>query len=252
MKNLEDYLYYEEKDPDLKIYCGDCLEIMPLLPKVDLVVTDPPYEVGAKGCGLAGDRQYLKDITSAEIDRGFDEAILNRFDNWFCFCSRKQLKKIITLAEVRNWMLLTWNKPNPTPLTNNNYLPDKEYFIHSYQPGRLFGSYKDKSTYVIHPVNQNEFGHPTVKPVSLITKCITLGSQIDDLILDPFLGSGTTLVACKELNRNGIGIEINEKYCEIAVKRLKATCKPLFTDVSGARKSSTKENGQSDTQLFAV
>ena len=46
MKKLEDYLYYEEKNPDLKIYCGDCLEILPLLPKVDLVVTDPPYGIG--------------------------------------------------------------------------------------------------------------------------------------------------------------------------------------------------------------
>jgi DNA modification methylase len=71
VKKLEDYLYYEEENPSLKIYCGDCLEILPLLPKVDLVVTDPPYEVGAKGCGLAGNRQYLKDITSAKIDHSY-------------------------------------------------------------------------------------------------------------------------------------------------------------------------------------
>lgn len=224
---------------------------MPLLPKVDLVLTDPPYEVGAKGCGLAGDRKYLKDITEAEIDYGFDESILGRFSNWFCFCSRKQLIKIISLAEVRNWMLLTWNKPNPTPLTNNNYLPDKEYIIHSYESGRLFGSYKDKATYFIHPVNQNAFDHPTVKPTGLILKCLSLGSEEGDLILDPFLGSGTTLVACKELNRNGIGIEISDKYCEIAKKRLKATCKPLFTDVSGASGNSKGKETQNAT-LFDV
>lgn len=63
MKKLSDYLYYEEKDPDLKIYCGDCLEIMPLLEKVDLVLTDPPYGIDyggllkGKGNGRGGGRQ---------------------------------------------------------------------------------------------------------------------------------------------------------------------------------------------------
>lgn len=62
MKKLEDYLYYEEKDPDLKIYCGDCLEIMPLLPKVDLVVTSPPYNFDS-GSGL-GNKGYLDNKSS--------------------------------------------------------------------------------------------------------------------------------------------------------------------------------------------
>ena len=68
--------------------------------------------------------------------------------------------------------------------------------------------------------------HPTQKPVSLIVWCISFLS--DGTILDPFLGSGTTLVACKELNRNGIGIEISPKYCEIAKKRLQNTTGSLF------------------------
>jgi DNA modification methylase len=88
--------------------------------------------------------------------------------------------------------------------------------------------------------------HPTQKPKEVMSWAIGLSPE-SNTVLDPFLGSGTTLIACKELNRNGIGIEISEKYCEIAKNRLRATCKPLFTDVSSAKKSSKKENEQEDT-----
>ena len=70
--------------------------------------------------------------------------------------------------------------------------------------------------------------HPTQKPVKLMNYVLQNYSERDQTVLDPFLGSGTTLVACKELNRNGIGIEISEKYCAIAKQRLKATTKSLF------------------------
>ncbi len=187
---------------------------------MDLVLTDPPYLVGAKGCGLAGDRKYLKDITTQNLDVGFDISILNSFDNLFCFCGKQQLVDLLNLFNDRTWMLLTWNKPNPTPLTNNNYLPDTEYIIHTWKSGRLFGEYKDKSRYIVHPVEQNDFDHPTVKPIPIVAKLIRLGSIEGEIILDPFMGSGTTLRAAKDLGRKAIGIEIEEKYCEIAAKRL--------------------------------
>jgi len=204
-----------------RLYHGDCLEILPEIEPVDLVLTDPPYIVGAKGCGLAGDRQYLHDITENSLDVGFILSILDNFNNWFCFCAKEQLVEIISKANIRNWMILTWNKTNPTPLTNNNYLPDTEYIIHSYEKGRLFGSYKDKSRYCINPVWKNNYNHPTVKPSFIIMKCLNLGSQKGDLILDPFLGSGTTAIAAERLGRRWIGIEKELKYCEIAKQRIK-------------------------------
>uniref|UniRef100_A0A6M3X9N3 Putative methyltransferase n=3 Tax=viral metagenome TaxID=1070528 RepID=A0A6M3X9N3_9ZZZZ len=215
---LSKYEYYRTENGVL--YCGDCLEIMPHLEPVDLVLTDPPYIVGAKECGLAGDRKYLHDITDAEIDKGFDSKILNGFKNWFCFCAKDQLVEIIQKATIRNWMIITWNKTNPTPLTNNNYLPDTEYIIHSYEKGRLFGKYKDKSRFAFTPVEKNNLEHPTVKPVSLISRFVVLGSIERETILDPFIGSGTTAVACERLNRRWIGIEIEEKYCAIAKQRI--------------------------------
>src|SRR3990167_2253339 len=122
--------YYEE--PGITIYHGDCRDILPNLDTVDLVLTDPPYLVGAKGCGLAGDRAYLRSITSQELDRGFDSALLDGFENWFCFCGKQQLAELLGRVKEKTWMLITWNKPNPTPLTNHNYLPDTEYIIHCF------------------------------------------------------------------------------------------------------------------------
>jgi DNA modification methylase len=210
--------YYEESG--ITIYHADCRDVLPSLPRPDLVVTDPPYVVGAKGCGLAGDRQYLKDITSDRLDLGFDLATLSGFSNWFCFCGKQQLPEMLQFVNGKTWMLVTWNKPNPTPLTNNNYLPDTEYIVHVWERGRLFGEYGDKSRFIVWPVEQNSLPHPTVKPVEIVAKCIRLGSKAGDLVLDPFMGSGTTLIAARHLGRQAIGIEIEERYCELAVRRL--------------------------------
>ena len=105
-----------------QVICGDCLEVMKHIPNksIDLVLTDPPYIVGAKGRGLAGDRKYLHTITDKKLDSGFDSSLLNQFSDWFCFCGKQQLLEILNLAQNENWMLITWGKTNPTPLTNNN------------------------------------------------------------------------------------------------------------------------------------
>ena len=204
------------------LICADCREVLPLLEagSVDLVLTDPEYEIVAAGAGMGARRKYLADI-NGHLDGGFDPAILSGFRNWFVFCGKDQLVDVISAASSNGrWMLLTWNKPNPTPLVNANYLPDTEYIVHSFQPCRLFGEYADKSRFIVHPVVKNGFNHPTVKPLFVIRKLLTLGTEEGDLVLDPFLGSGTTLRACKDLGRRGIGCEIEEKYCEIAARRL--------------------------------
>ena len=209
-----------------ELWHGDCREVLPLLPPVDLVLTDPPYQISAASGGIGGRRQYLTDIRG-NIDKGFDVSLLKRFENWFVFCGKEQLPTMFGLVDGKRWMLITWNKPNPTPLVNNNYLPDTEYIFHCFEPGRLFGEYRDRSRFIVYPVEQNRFDHPTIKPLSVINKLINLGSQEGDIILDPFMGSGTTLRAAKDLGRKAIGIEIEEKYCEIAVKRLAQEVLPL-------------------------
>lgn len=212
--------YYKTDNGTL--YHGDCFEIMSELEPVDLVLTDPPYDIHAgKGGGCFGDRKHLVE-TGGFTDSGCDHSFLNNFKNWFCFCSLKQLNGLLSLASQRNRMhLITWCKPNPVPTCNNKYLPDVEYVVHGFSKGRLFGGYKDKSSFSITNCGNKKTIHPNEKPVELIQKLIISGSQEGDVVIDPFLGSGTTAIACERLNRKWIGIEKEEKYCEIAAKRIK-------------------------------
>ena len=216
--------YYQ--DGAATIYHGDCREVLPEMPMCDLVVTDPPYKLTAAGGGIGAQRSYMKSI-EGKLDGGFDVGLLDRFPNWFCFCGKDQLPELLRAASSGRWMLLTWNKPNPTPLTNNNYLPDTEYIVHRFEPGRLFGDYADKSRFIVYPVEKNPYAHPTVKPLRIIEKCMNLGSQRGQTVLDPFMGTGTTLVAAKLLGRKGVGIEIEERWCETAAKRLRQEVLPL-------------------------
>ena len=212
--------YYSTSD--IAIYHGDCREVLPYLPPCDLLLTDPPYKIVATGGGICGNgrRRYLDDI-SGFTDGGFDNTILDTFGNWMCFCSKSQLiDLLVKAARLPRWMLVTWNKPNPTPLVNGCYLPDTEYIVHGFQSGRCFGEYRHKPRFIVYPAQQGNL-HPNEKPLTVIEKLIAVGSLPGELILDPFMGSGTTLVAAKLLGRKAIGIEIEERYCEIAVNRLR-------------------------------
>jgi site-specific DNA-methyltransferase (adenine-specific) len=115
-------------------------------------------------------------------------------------------------------MLVTWNKPNPTPLSNGNYLPDTEYVVHAFQPSRCFGEFRDKSRFIVYPAQQHNL-HPNEKPLAVVSKMILVGTAEGQTILDPFAGSCTTARAAKDLGRKCVCIEREEKYCEIGAKR---------------------------------
>ena len=211
--------YYDHDG--ITIYHGDCREILPPLEPVDLVLTDPPYDIVATGGGIAPRRPYLAEIKGF-TDGGFDVEILNGISNWMVFCAKSQLAELITLATNNGgrWMLLTWNKPDPVPLVNGNYLPDTEYVVHAFQSGCLHGSYRDRARFIVHPTNSTKNLHPNEKPLPIMKKLVNLGSSEGSTILDPFMGSGTTLRAAKDLGRKAIGIEIEERYCEVAANRM--------------------------------
>ena len=120
--------------------------------------------------------------------------------------------------------ILTWNKTNPTPMTNNVFLPDIEYCLYFREKGvKLNDGYQLKSKWYESPINKldkEKYKHPTIKPLNLVKRHILHTTQENDLILDPFSGSGTTCVAAKELNRRFIGIEINKEYHKISLDRL--------------------------------
>ena len=218
-----------------KIYNIDCLEFMRSMPdkSVDLVVTDPPYEIATKGGGL-GKRPVYENGALGKISQGFDvEATLEQIArvckkiNIFIFCSTKQKPRIMNWGYDRgcNVAELFWHKPNAAPFTNNTFKSDVENIIYIREKGIKI---KGASKLFTHNASKSKYGHPTEKPLELIKKYILIGSNDGDTVLDPFMGSGTTAVACKELNRNFIGCEIESKYCEIAEKRLRETVKGLF------------------------
>lgn len=221
-----------------KITCGDCYELIKQLPNksVDCVYTDIPYLYVNGGVGhsemcerTARKKQELKDISN-----GIDYSILDEFKrvlkkvNIFIWCSKMQLLDIMNWGgEQYNQDLLVWCKSNPTPQTNNVWLPDLEYCVQIREKGvPLNDGYDLKSKYYISPANKNDkdlFNHPTIKPLPLVERHILHATQPNDIVLDTFMGSGTTAVACQETNRQFIGFEISQKWCDIANNRLQKT-----------------------------
>src|SRR5574344_116301 len=217
---------------------GDCLEVMKDIPdnSIDLVVIDPPYELETQiGGGFFRNsnekrRKYQDEIES--MMTGISEQLLDilcnkmKKVNMYIFCSRTQMLTLLNYANKNNfsWNLLTWHKTNPIPTCNNKYLNDTEYIVFMREKGvQVFGNYHTKKSYFITPVNKKEkqlYGHPTIKPLDIIENLIINSSLENDTVLDCFMGSGTTGVACKKLNRNFIGIELSEEYYNIAVRRI--------------------------------
>ena len=227
MKKLSDYIYYEE--PAGVIYCGDCLKILPLLSPVDLVLTDPPYELDTTSpsynskimsLGKYHSKEY-KELCSGYDRAGFYRAIIKLCNplNMFMFCSNKQLLKTLSQWDKYNTTVLVWHKNNAPPFANGVWANDIEYIVHIREKGAVFqGGSLLKRKVKTHPIVIGS--HPTEKPMVILSQFLQIGSNPADLILDPFLGSGTTALAAKQLGRKFIGIEISETYCKIARDRL--------------------------------
>lgn len=221
------------------VYCGDCLEILKDVPdkSIDLLVTDPPYELGKnKGGGLYHKREWLKNVSKANLDNFNPHEFLNiikpklKIFNAYIFCSKELLVDYINFCQENGykWDILIMAKNNPIPTKNNKYLSDKEYILFIRESGAYFNNNLPFESYFsVKRVNvkPSTFGHPTEKQESIIKSFIEVSSKENDLILDPFLGSGTTAVACLNTNRKFIGIEKEKKYCEISENRIKDTLK---------------------------
>lgn len=226
---------------DLK--CGDCLELIKNIPdeSIDMILADPPYEFRKEdngGGGMLKTRKYDKEIITKlgsknKLDCGITKDFLEETKRIFkkgynavYFCNQHQLEMYINFANKNNYRfnVLVWCKTNPTPLCNNKYLDDLEFQIQiKSKDYKIGGEYKTKSKFYVSQINKKDkkkYMHPTVKPLELIEKFIINHSNEKDIILDPFMGSGSTGVACKHLNRNFIGIELDKEYFEIAKKRI--------------------------------
>jgi site-specific DNA-methyltransferase (adenine-specific) len=204
--------YYQ--DSFATIYHGDCREILPQLPKVDLVLTDPPYGLGARlhDGGTWSTNPIYDAMLQWDLKPVDDDLILEAI-------SKAELSIVwggnyFRLPPSMAW--LAWRKTESMPT-----LADFELaWSNADFPAKLFQERRNPD---------GKRTHPTQKPESLMAWCIqyATGRRTVATILDPFMGSGTTLVAAKQLGRKSIGIELEEKYCEIAARRLQQEYLPL-------------------------
>ena len=199
--------YYSDKW--VAIAHADCREILPDLPKVDLVLTDPPYGIGSIGGSNIVRVNKYKPIVGD--DKPFDPSFLLTIgSNQIIWGANYFADK---LPSSKGW--IAWDKKLKNGWDDN--FSDIELAWTSFnKPAKC---YRLLYMGLIQEHNREKRVHPTQKPVELFMWVITNYSIKEDIIFDPFLGSGTTVRAAKNLRRKSIGIEIEERYCEIAAKR---------------------------------
>lgn len=220
-----------------KIYMENCLEGLKDIDteSIDLIVTDPPYICAAENAktGL-GPRKFLNEINPISYGINEEKKFLEecmrvmKNPNIYIWCSVSQMRSYMDFFGDYDCSadILMWHKTNPIPLCNNKYLSDTEYCLFFHKNAKLYGDYESSKKYWITTINKEDkrkYGHPTVKPLNIIESIIRNSSRPGDVVLDPFLGSGTTAVAAVNTDRKYIGFEIEPTYYSTAHARINAT-----------------------------
>lgn len=231
------------------LYLGDCREILPLLPKVDAVVTDPPYSISLSGSSGSFTRLNNKGTRALSFFDGDTDwptmtanvvaslvlSIASRPPSVYCWCGHRQFGPIIAALEDAGYStrFLIWKKKCPAPAPpRSGWQSGAELCIYGYLPGRhfadgMFNNVLDSDSFRFGQPGKED--HPTQKPLATIAPLLWVSSVLGNTILDPFMGSGTTGVACVKLGRKFIGVEIEPKYFDIACRRIReAYAQPDF------------------------
>lgn len=225
---------------------GDCLELIKQIPSnsVDLILIDPPYEISrptnfqsGEETGRDTDRfrismdfgEWDKNFTGLEVVIKEGYRILRQGGTMICFYDLwkiETLKNLYDRNKFKQVRFIEWMKTNPVPINSKiNYLTNaREVAVSAIKGSKpTFNSSYDNGLYS-YPIcaGKERTIHPTQKPLSLITDLVLKHSNEGDVVLDCFMGSGTTGVACKNTNREFIGMELDEKYYKVACERLGA------------------------------
>ena len=225
-----------EKIGDCTLYHGDCLEIMPTLQPVDLAVFDPPYKLTPGGNTNGGMRgkfsQKEYDNSGSIVDCSIDWAdfmphafnALKDNAHAYVMANNRHIQNMLNSAENAGFKfhnMLVWNKGTAT--ANRWYMKNLEFTGFFYKgKARMIN---DCGSIQLHKVpNVINAKHPTEKPHELMIIYIENSSNIGDIVLDPFMGSGTTGVAASRIGRKFIGIELNEEYFDLACERISRAC----------------------------
>ena len=215
--------YYSHKG--IVIYHGDCRDIVPQLDqKIDCIITDPPYGINYQSRKLSNketrcSKTKYEQIKTTGDNKKFDPNFLLDFKvPTILFGANYYSSKLPDLA---SWIV--WDKRKDPKFYGKNTFADCELiWCSDNKPARMYQQIWNGIIREGEESGKKDTGrkHPMQKPVRLMQYCVNRISKRDQLILDPFMGSGTTLLAAKRLQRKAIGIEIEESYCEIAAKRL--------------------------------
>jgi len=284
--------YFESDDRRFRLYRGDCLDLLPRIPaeSVDLIFADPPYFLSNDGITCHAGRMV-------SVNKGrWDKSKGPLADHEFCLQWLAECRRIVKptgsvwvsgtmhvihsvgFAMQRLGMKLlndiTWVKPNPPPTLSCRYFThatetvlwarksEKARHTFNYHLMKaLAGGKQMKSVWDIGapPKDEKVFGkHPTQKPVALLERIVAASSDENDLVLDPFTGSGTTGIAAARLDRQFVGIECEQKYLRVAQKRyeleyVQSGPSPLLAMERSQAQESTekkKRKAQSKTQTL--
>lgn len=237
----------EDNSSKMQLYNDDCLEILKTISdgSIDLVITDPPYRMnhttgGNKNIGMnnrwQGNIKAGNTVMNFNIDIKFSDwlpevyRVLKNSGHCYIFCNDKNVQELLndaTKIGFRESNILVWIKNNACP--NRYYMKNCEFVLFLYKGAtKPIADMSSKAAFACDNINGKDKHHPTEKPVEILKSFITNSSNIEDTVLDPFMGSGSTGVACMQTNRQFIGIEIDKNYFDVAQKRI--TNKTVSTD----------------------
>lgn len=221
-----------------RLMCGDSTkeeDVAKLMNgnKADMVFTDPPYDMsmGGQGCfksSMGNCKERIDNIIN------FDPYVISYLANmdiptYYICTSKDGIPKYMDIFKEHNFNILVWCKTNPVPFTAGTFLPDIEYIMYFSKKGKKIwnNSLKPTDTYKKYYISKKLQGredagedlHPTMKPIELISNKIRISSNENGVVLDIFGGSGSTLIACEQLNRNCYMMELDPKYVDVIIKR---------------------------------
>lgn len=222
---------------DIILKLGDCVELLDDIQdnSIDLVITSPPYYNSSHKYQRGTGFHYTQDIGEPlYVIYDCMEKLYNKLkidgivclNIGFSYGETGVMRPFDIVQRIRSKLgyfvndLIIWHKNNPIPIKNRLTNSYEFIFILSKHPiGKYYTTEYTHNVWDI-PVSQGVEGHSATFPLELPITCLQHFSKVGDTVLDPFMGSGTTGVACKQLNRNFIGMEINEDYLKLSKERI--------------------------------
>ena len=225
---------------NFKLFCKDCLEVIKGIEdeSIDLIITDPPYKIVKGGC--TNKAVKYSGTSHDELKNGtlFNKNEIN-FNDWipklydkikdgghvYIMCNDRNMREVLNVSHESKFKLLnilTWKKTKHNP--NRYYLKNSEFII-MLRKGKAVNINNMGTYQVLEVPNVDKKTHPSEKPVDLMKILVENSSKLNDVVFDPFMGTGSVGVACMNANRKFIGVELDEKYFEIAKQRIEDSLK---------------------------